>query len=187
MRPCCAPPTGDGSGSRSGLRGSRKMWWASMISSPLFIIVAESTEIFAPMFQVGCATAWTGVTCAIAARSSVRNGPPDAVRITRSTASRRAKSNTWKIALCSESTGSKVPPPNRISSISSGPAQTRHSLLARATMAPRRAAVSVGSSPAAPTIAAMTHSAGRRAAATTASRPASMRRPVPANAFFRAG
>jgi hypothetical protein len=31
-------------------------------SSPLFIILAESTEIFAPMLQFGWATACAGVT-----------------------------------------------------------------------------------------------------------------------------
>ena len=76
------------------LSGSPKMWCASMSSRPLFIMVAESTEIFAPMSQVGCATASAGVARAIAARSQVRNGPPEAVRITRSMASACAKSNT---------------------------------------------------------------------------------------------
>ena len=52
------------------------------------------------------------------------------------------------------------------------PAQTRHSLLASATVAPRSAAASVGLRLAAPVIAAMTHSAGRCAASTRAAGPA---------------
>ena len=61
------------------------------------------------------------------------------------------------------------------SAISSAPAQTRHSLVASATIAPRRTAVSVGPRPAAPTIAAITQSAGRAAAS---ARPV-RRRPRP--------
>src|SRR5208282_3719565 len=38
----------------------------------------------------------------------VRNGPPEAVRMMRSTAPACAESKTWKMALCSESTGSSV-------------------------------------------------------------------------------
>ena len=34
---------------------------ASMYSKPLFIMVAESTEIFLPIDQLGCATACSGV------------------------------------------------------------------------------------------------------------------------------
>lgn len=56
-----------------------------MISSPLFIMVAESTEIFAPMLKFGWATACSGVACAICSADQVRNGPPDDVRISRST------------------------------------------------------------------------------------------------------
>src|SRR5690606_13806337 len=58
---------------------------ASMTSSPLFSIVAESTEIFFPIDQFGCLHACSGVTCASASSATVRNGPPDAVRINFST------------------------------------------------------------------------------------------------------
>ena len=64
-----------------------------MISNPLFIIVAESTEIFAPMLQFGWATACSGVTFSIKAESFSRNGPPDAVSKIRSTAARCSLSN----------------------------------------------------------------------------------------------
>ena len=49
---------------------------------------------------------------------------------------------------------------------SSAPAQTRLSLLASATIAPRRTAASAGARPAAPTMAAITQSAARAAAST---------------------
>ena len=67
---------------------------------------------------------------------------------------------------------------------SDSPAHTRHSLLANATMAPRRAAVRVGRNPSAPTIPATTNSAGRAAASSSASTPAAAsmpgaRQPVP--------
>ena len=77
-----------------------------------------------------------------------------------SMASGRSVSSTWKIALCSESTGSKVAPLRAISPIIRAPAQTRVSLLARPTTAPRRTAARVASRPAAPTMADMTQSAG---------------------------
>ena len=54
---------------------------------------------------------------------------------------------------------------------SSGPAQTRLSLLASATSAPRRTAARVGASPAAPTMADITQSAGRAPASSSAVGP----------------
>jgi len=52
---------------------------ASMTSSALFIIVAESTEILRPITQLGWAQASSGVTSASVAGSRWRNGPPEAV------------------------------------------------------------------------------------------------------------
>ena len=57
-----------------------KSHFASMNSKPLFIMVAESTEIFRPMLQVGCATASSGVIASKGLRSLFRNGPPEPVR-----------------------------------------------------------------------------------------------------------
>ena len=57
-----------------------------MTSSPLFIIVAESTEILRPMTQFGCAQAWSGVTASSVSSAQVRNGPPEAVSTMRRTA-----------------------------------------------------------------------------------------------------
>ena len=58
---------------------------ASMSSRPLFIRVAESTEILRPMLQRGWAQAWSGVTPAMASAGVRRKGPPDAVSSTRCT------------------------------------------------------------------------------------------------------
>ena len=52
-----------------------------MSSSPLFMSVAELTEIFAPIDQVGCATACCGVASLMRSAGQVRNGPPDAVSV----------------------------------------------------------------------------------------------------------
>ena len=68
---------------RSG--GTSKSQRASMTSSPLFIIVAESIVIFGPIFQVGWARASSIVIASNVSRGRVRNGPPDAVRTSRST------------------------------------------------------------------------------------------------------
>ena len=56
--------------------GSPNRTCASMSSSPLFIKVALSTEIFAPIDQFGWRTACSGVTAAIRSAGQVRNGPP---------------------------------------------------------------------------------------------------------------
>ncbi len=105
--------------------------------------------------------------------------------MTRRTSSRRLPLIAWNKALCSESTGSTVAPAAAARRMNRSPAQTRVSLLASATMAPRSAAASVGLSPAAPVIAPITHSAGRCAASTTASSPAAASMPVPASASLR--
>src|SRR5439155_486751 len=64
--------------------------WASMISSPLFIKVEESTDIFGPISQVGCRSACSGPAASISSRLDCRKGPPEAVRISRLTSSRRS-------------------------------------------------------------------------------------------------
>ena len=91
---------------------------ASMNSSPLFMSVAESTEILRPMTQLGCAQASSGVTRSRRARSVSRNGPPDAVsrmRFTPGGASplRALGGRHWNTALCSLSMGSSVAPAAR--------------------------------------------------------------------------
>jgi hypothetical protein len=54
----------------------------------LFIIDAESMVIFWPMLQFGCFSACASVACSISALAQVRNGPPDAVMMTRTSSSR---------------------------------------------------------------------------------------------------
>jgi hypothetical protein len=64
---------------RTDSGGSANSQRASITSSALFIIVAESTEILRPITQLGCAQASSGVTPSSKPRSRSRNGPPDAV------------------------------------------------------------------------------------------------------------
>ena len=52
---------------------------ASIISSPLLNIVAESSEIFFPIFQIGWFNACSGPACSISSSVLFLNGPPDAV------------------------------------------------------------------------------------------------------------
>src|SRR5690625_3102478 len=56
---------------------------ASITSTPLLAMVAESTEIFLPIVQLGCKHACSGVTVVSASRGTVRKGPPDAVSMSR--------------------------------------------------------------------------------------------------------
>ena len=52
-----------------------------MTSRPLFIIVAESTVILAPMDQLGWRRASSRVTAESSSRVLPKKGPPEAVRI----------------------------------------------------------------------------------------------------------
>jgi len=78
---------------RSG--GTSKSQRASMTSSPLFIIVAESIVIFGPIFQVGWASASSIVIASNVSSGRVRNGPPEAVRTSRSTSEGRPQRSAW--------------------------------------------------------------------------------------------
>ena len=111
---------------------------------------------------------------------------PDAVRMMRSTARVLPSAIAWKMALCSESTGSSVAPDCRTAASSTSPAQTSASLLAKAMAPPRAMAARVAGSPAAPVMAAMVQSTGRAAAAITASGPASVRTLWPPSACLSA-
>src|SRR6185503_16208516 len=146
---------------------------------PLFIIVAESTEILAPIDQLGWATACAGVAAPIVSAEAARNGPPLAVRINLETSAERLPARHWKIALCSLSMGSSVALDERAASVIRAPAVTSASLLARATVLPASTAPITGRKPAQPTIAAMTRSASAAAASTRASSPAAARQFVP--------
>src|SRR3569623_1629059 len=124
-------------------------------------MVAESTEILAPMLQFGWATACSGVTWAMAARAQVWNGPPEAVSTIFFSRAAQGACRTWKMAECSESTGITLPPASCEAFRSAGPQVTRLSLLARPTTAPVLAAAQAGFRPAAPTKVAMLQTAGR--------------------------
>jgi hypothetical protein len=67
---------------------------ASIISSALLNIEALSIEILMPIDQFGWAAAISGVTAAICSRVKSRKGPPEAVRMMRSTAWRWCSSST---------------------------------------------------------------------------------------------
>ena len=156
--------------------GRSKSQRASITSSPLFIMVAESTEILRPITQVGCAQACAGVTASSDSSGAARNGPPEAVSTMRRTAF--ASERHWNTALCSLSTGTMVAAPSRAARMRSGPAMTSASLLASSTRLPARAAASVDASPAAPTIAAIATSQ-RLSVATCSSASAPKRSSVP--------
>ncbi len=84
------------------------------------------------------------------------------------------------------STGSTVAPEARAASRRSGPAVTRLSLLASASVRPCWSAFSPGARPAAPTMADIAQSAGRAAASITASGPAATAMPEPSSASLSA-
>ena len=130
---------------RSGV--TPKRWTASMTSRPLFIRVAESIVILAPMFQLGCLRAILGV---MAERSSLvlpKKGPPEAVNSILFRWQCRYPSRHWKIAECSESTGRILTPFSAARAITSSPPATSVSLLARARVMPASMAARVGRRP----------------------------------------
>ena len=155
--------------------GSSYSRMASMISSPLFMSVAQSMVIFAPIFQLGWRRASALVTDASSSRLFPKNGPPEQVRISRLTSRwSRQPIRHWKMAECSESTGMISAPDARAAACMSCPAQTMVSLLARAMRLFSWMAVSVGRRAAKPHTAATTVSAcGSAAASHSASLPAS--------------
>ena len=143
----------------SGCRSNSQR--ASITSSALFIIVAESTEILRPIEKLGCAQAWSGVICDSVDGSRWRNGPPEAVSRMLSTRSDQVAGSSgrhWKMAECSLSMGSNVAPPSRTVCMNNPPPTTRASLLASSNRLPARAAARQGARPAAPTMAAITAS-----------------------------
>ena len=156
---------------RSG--STPKSHLASIISKPLFIIVALSIVILAPISQLGCFRARAAVTFANSSMGVVRKGPPEAVRRILSMALPSSPTKHWKIALCSLSTGRIGARCFTASSVMNSPATTSVSLLASAMVFPASMAATVGRSPAKPTMAVTTTStSGRLAASPMASAPA---------------
>ena len=86
---------------------------ASITSRPLFIRVAESIVMRAPIAHVGWRSASATEMSASSARERPRNGPPEAVTISDSTASGDSPRSSWCSAECSESTGSSAAPAAR--------------------------------------------------------------------------
>ena len=121
---------------------------ASITSKPLFIKLAESIVIFAPIDQFGCFNAWALVTWANCSRLKPRKGPPEAVNITFSIGLWDSPTKHWKMAECSESTGKIGTPISRAKGIIRAPATTKVSLFAKAIGLPALIAFTVGNKPA---------------------------------------
>ena len=140
--------------------GTPKSHLASITSKPLFIIVALSMVILAPMSQVGWRSASWHVTVASCSLGSRRKGPPLAVSSIFSISLSSSPTRLWKMALCSLSTGRMGAWCSAASRQMSSPATTRVSLLARQIFLPARMAWMVGERPAKPTMAVSTMSTG---------------------------
>src|SRR6266496_3011113 len=154
------------------LGSTSKSQRASITSRPLFMRVAESMVILSPIDQFGCLSARAGVTSASSRAPTVRSGPPDAVSRSLRTCARSCPASDWKMALCSLSTGRMVTPRAAARAMSSSPANTIDSLLARPTAFPASIAAAVERRPAPPAMAARTRStSGSAAAAVTPSSP----------------
>ena len=132
-----------------------------MTSRPLFISVAESTEILRPITQFGCAQACVGRDRRRASRRRAC-GTGRRTRSARCGARRRRRAGSragrhWKIgvvlAVDRQQLGAARRAPRRRTARR---AMTSASLFASSRRLPARAAASVDASPAAPTIAAIT-------------------------------
>ena len=145
-----------------------------MISSPLFIIVAESIVIFAPIDQFGCFSAFSFFTFFSFSAGVFLKGPPEAVSSIFFISPCFPDIRLWNIAECSESTGMSSQRFSRTASVNRCPAQTRVSLFARAILRPPSSiAAIVGRSPEIPTIAETTVSVSSFAASIMPSSPES--------------
>src|SRR5580693_4659975 len=143
---------------------------ASITSRPLFTSVAELIVISGPMFQVGWASAWRGVTVSSRSRLQPRNGPPLAVSTSLRTSELLPARRHWAIVECSESTGTICPGLALL--VTSAPPMISDSLFASARVRPASRAASVACSPAAPVTPLSTTSHGHPATSHTASGPA---------------
>jgi hypothetical protein len=128
--------------------------------------------IFGPICHTGCASASFTEAFESSPRVQPRNGPPEPVRTTRFTSSRRSPRRHCASAACSESTGIRRSGSPLIRSSTSSPPTTRLSLFASASDLPACNAASVGPRPADPTRAFNTMSASEsRASRSAASGP----------------
>ena len=83
------------------------IFFKSINSKTLFIIVEESIEIFFPIFQLGCFVATLGLIFAIFFFDLFKKGPPDAVKTILSIVSFFSFAISFQIEKCSESIGMK--------------------------------------------------------------------------------
>ena len=149
---------------------------ASMSSRPLFISVAESTEILRPIFQRGCAQAWSGVTrrelCARGSQErAARRGEQHTTHASHGSGPPRARpagTGRSRCARCRSGSASRRRPAPRQAAVHQP--TTSDSLFASSTRLPARAAASVDGRPAAPTIAAITASTSGDAATSASAR-----------------
>ena len=125
---------------------------ASISSRPLFIRVALSMVIFAPMFQLGCRRASALVLPRSSSVFIPKKGPPEAVsRIFVRLLALSLSCKHWKMAECSLSTGSSLTPCFATACVTRCPPVTRLSLLARARSWPLSMAARLAPRPAMPT------------------------------------
>ena len=108
--------------------GTAKRCDASISSSPLLTMVAESIEILAPIDQVGWASASSRRIAPKVARSRRRKGPPEAVSTSRRTSSGRPARSAWWSAECSLSIG-RIAAPVRGGELGEQPAGDHQRLL----------------------------------------------------------
>ena len=138
---------------------------ASISSRPLFIRVALSMVILAPMFQLGWRRASSFFLSLSWPAFIPKKGPPEAVsRILVRERALSASCRHWKIAECSLSTGSSLTPCCSTARVTRCPPVTRLSLLARARSCPLSMAARDAPSPAMPTTLFRTTSAPSMAA-----------------------
>ena len=142
------------------LSSSSKKYFASMTSSPLFIMVAESIVTLLPIFQLGCFKACSGVMSLSSSLEVFLKGPPDAVKISLCILSfSNGFGKHWKIALISLSTGKSLTLCFFAALCTREPHITKTSLFTKARSLPASIASSVGSKPMLPPMASRTSSA----------------------------
>ena len=153
-----------------------------MISSALFIKVAESIVIFGPMFQVGCFDACSGVTSLSSLVVLPRNGPPELVKTTAPDLAGLARFQTLKDRRMFAIDG-KQDRAGFLGEFGDECAGDHHRFLVRQRDGfPASIAAQVPLRPAAPTIAVKTRSvSGLWTILTTPSSPLSNSTPVPRN------
>ena len=130
--------------------GSPKRKCASITSSPLFASVAESIVIFAPIVQVGCASASLGRHVGELVARAAAERPAARGQDERSPARRAARTGRAPSARCRP--GSARLRPARARASARSPAATRLSLFASASVTPCSSAHIVAGSPAKPSV-----------------------------------